>query len=307
MRDRLACYPQPIELIAGFKVGHFTLPGGESGCTVILPPAGNVAAYDMRGSSPGSRELSSLDLERRATEVHAILLTGGSAYGLNAAEGVMAWLEEHGAGYRTEVATIPIVPAAVIFDLAAQAGPTRPTPAWGYAACEAAKRAMPETGRVGAGAGATVGKWAGRDFRATGGLGYATVERDAARVDAIAVVNAFGDVIDAGGAVLAGTSALSPRFIRPAPPPAVGAPLNTVLGAVLVAGRLEKSQVHFLAARGSDGVTQSVRPAHTRYDGDVTFAVAAPQPEAPAPDLDLLGLLATEAMAAAVRNAVRRP
>src|SRR5947209_5566360 len=233
MSDPLACYPQPIELIAGFSVGHFTLPGGESGCTVVLPPPGNVAAYDMRGSSPGSRELSSLDLERRATEVHAILLSGGSAFGLNPAEGVVAWLEEHGVGYKTEVATIPIVPAAVIFDLAAAAGATRPTRAWGYAACEAAKSALPESGRVGAGAGATVGKWAGRDFRAKGGLGVATVERDGARVDAIAVVNALGDVIDAGGTVLAGTSAPSPRFTRPAPP-VVGAPLNTVLGVVLV-------------------------------------------------------------------------
>src|SRR5438067_1695419 len=180
MRDPFAWYPHRIELIAGFSVGHFTLPGGESGCTVVLPPPGNVAAYDMRGSSPGSRELSSLDLERRATEVHAILLTGGSVFGLHAADGVVAWLEERGVGYRTDVATIPIVPAAVIFDLA--------------------------------------------------------------------------------------------------------------------------------AARGSDGVTQSVRPAHTRYDGDVTFAVAAAQPEATPPaDLDTLGMLATEAMAAAVRNAVRRP
>jgi len=308
MRDPFAWYPHRIELIAGFSVGHFTLPGGESGCTVVLPPPGNVAAYDMRGSSPGSRELSSLDLERRATEVHAILLTGGSVFGLHAADGVVAWLEERGVGYRTDVATIPIVPAAVIFDLAAARGPARPSPAWGYAACAAAGAAMPGSGQVGAGAGATVGKWAGREFRTRGGLGVAGLERDGARVVAIAVVNALGDVIDADGTVLAGTSAPDPRFQRPAPPPAVGAPLNTVLGVVLAAGRFEKSQVRFLAARGSDGVTQSVRPAHTRYDGDVTFAVAAAQPEATPPaDLDTLGMLATEAMAAAVRNAVRRP
>jgi L-aminopeptidase/D-esterase-like protein len=265
-----------------------------------------VAAYDMRGSSPGSRELSSLDLERRATEVHGILLTGGSAFGLSAAEGVVGWLEGHGVGYRTEVATIPIVPAAVVFDLAAARGGARPAPAWGYSACEAATSAMPESGRVGAGAGATVGKWAGRDFRASGGLGVAGLERDGTRLVAIAVVNALGDVIDADGRVLAGTSAPNPRFSRPAPP-AVGAPLNTVLGVVLASGVLEKSQVRFLAARGSDGVTQSVRPAHTRYDGDVTFAVVAPPPDGGlSPDLDLLGMLATEAMAAAVRDAVRR-
>ena len=260
----------------------------------------------MRGSSPGSRELSSLDLERRATEVHGLVLSGGSAFGLAAADGVMTWLEEHGVGYHTEVALIPIVPAAVIFDLAAARGPGRPTPAWGYAACEAAREAMPPYGRVGAGAGATVGKWAGREFRAPGGLGVAAAERDGARVVAMAVVNALGDVVEADGTVLAGTAAPNPRFRHPAAPPAVTTSMNTVLGVILTSGRFDKSQVRFLAARGSDGVTTSVRPAHTRYDGDVTFALAAP-PAATAPpaDLDLLGLLATEAMAGAVRNAVR--
>ncbi|HYM51277.1 MAG TPA: P1 family peptidase [Candidatus Limnocylindrales bacterium] len=293
-------------MIAGFRIGHFTLPGGSSGCTVVIPPPRNVAAYDMRGSSPGSRELASLDLERRATEVHAIVLTGGSAFGLTVADGVMAWLEQRGVGYRTDVATIPIVPAAVIFDRGAAPGEARPTPGWGSAACDAAAQVLPPGGRVGAGAGATVGKWAGREFRVAGGLGVATAADGDARLAALAVVNAFGDVIDSDGQVLAGTSAPQPRFRHPTVPPAVGAPLNTVLGIVMTAGRFDKSQVRFLAARGSDGVTRSVRPAHTRYDGDVTFAVAAPPAEgAPPVDLDLLGVLAADAMAAAVRNAVR--
>jgi L-aminopeptidase/D-esterase-like protein len=300
------CYPLAIELIPGFRVGHFTDPSGESGCTVVLPPPGNVTSYDMRGSSPGSRELSSLDLERRATEVHGILLTGGSAFGLAAADGVMAWLEEHGIGYHTEIATIPIVPAAVIFDRGAAQDHGRPTAAAGYAASENAREGPVAMGRIGAGTGATVGKWAGREFLKPGGLGAAAVDDDGARLNAIAVVNAFGDVIDANGSVLAGTSNPNPRFRQPTAPPQVGSPLNTVLGLIMTVGRLDKSQVRFLAARGSDGITRSVRPAHTLYDGDVVFAVAAhPGEDAPPVNLDILGVLATEAMAMAIRNAVR--
>ena len=293
-------------LLPGFRVGHFTDAGGETGCTVILPPAGNVCSYDLRGSSPGSRELSSLDLERRATEVHGILLTGGSAFGLAAADGVMAWLEEHGVGYQTEIATIPLVPAAVIFDLGAAKDRGRPDRRAGYAACEAAVEAPVVVGRVGAGAGASVGKWAGREFRSPGGLGLAALERDGARLAALAVVNALGDVIAEDGSVLAGTTAPNPTFRPPAASTETAIASNTVLAVVATSALLDKSQVRFLAARGSDGITKAVRPAHTRYDGDVVFAVAGP-PASPAPpaNLDVLGMLAAEAVAAAIRDAVR--
>jgi len=294
-------------LSPGFRVGHFTHPSGESGCTVVLPPSGNVCSYDLRGSSPGSRELASLDLERRATEVHGILLTGGSAFGLAAADGVMAWLEEHGIGYHTEIATIPIVPAAVIFDLGASRAHGRPDRQAGYAACAAAVEATIPAGRVGVGAGATVGKWAGREFLSPGGLGLATIERDGMSVAAVAVVNALGDVIAEDGSVLAGTTAPNPTF-RPPPAPAETAVAgNTVLAVVTTIAVLDKSQVRFLAARGSDGITRAVRPAHTRYDGDVVFAVAGtPERGAPPANLDVLGMLASEAVATAIRNAVRR-
>jgi L-aminopeptidase/D-esterase-like protein len=292
-------------LSPGFRVGHFTDPGGETGCTVVLPPCGNVCSYDLRGSSPGSRELASLDLERRATEVHGILLTGGSAFGLAAADGVMAWLEEHGIGYGTEVATIPIVPAAVIFDLGASKDHGRPGPTAGYGACEAAVEEPVPVGRVGAGTGATVGKWAGREYRSPGGLGLAVMEVNGVSLAALAVVNALGDVIAADGSVLAGTSARNPTFRAPAEP-AEATVANTVLAVVTTNAALDKSQVRFLAARGSDGITKAVRPAHTRYDGDVVFAVAGPPPaSAPQANLDVLGLLAADAVAAAVRNAVR--
>jgi len=292
-------------LSSGFRIGHFTDPGGETGCTVVLPPPGNVCSYDLRGSSPGSRELASLDLERRATEVHGVLLTGGSAFGLAAADGVMAWLEEHGIGYRTEIATIPIVPAAVIFDLGASKEHGRPGPKAGYAACQAAVEEPVPIGRVGAGTGATVGKWAGREYRSPGGLGLAVVEVNGVSLAALAVVNALGDVIASDGSVLAGTTAQNPTFQAPAEPTEATV-TNTVLAVVTTSAALDKSQVRFLAARGSDGITKAVRPAHTRYDGDVVFAVAGP-PAAGAPpaNLDVLGLLAADAVAAAVRTAVR--
>jgi L-aminopeptidase/D-esterase-like protein len=295
-----------VALSAGFRVGHFTDPGGETGCTVILPPPGNVCSCDLRGSSPGSRELASLDLERRATEVHGILLTGGSAFGLAAADGVMAWLEEHGIGYHTEIATIPIVPAAVIFDFGASREHGRPGSQSGYAACSAAVEGSVSTGRLGAGTGATVGKWAGREYRSPGGLGLAVRELADIRLAALAVVNALGDVIAEDGSVLAGTTAKNPAFRPPAEPTEAAVASNTVLAVVTTNAALDKSQVRFLAARGSDGITKAVHPAHTRYDGDVVFAVAGP-PAAPAPrpNLDVLGLLATAAVAAAIRNAVR--
>jgi L-aminopeptidase/D-esterase-like protein len=296
----------PLGLSPGFRVGHYTDPGGETGCTVILPPPGNVCSYDMRGSSPGSRELASLDLERRATEVHGILLTGGSAFGLAAADGVMAWLEDHGVGYKTEIATIPIVPAAVIFDLGAAKEHGRPGPGAGYTACEAAVETAVPIGRVGAGTGATVGKWAGREFRSHGGLGLAMKEQNGASLAALAVVNALGDVIGDDGSVLAGTTAPNPTFRPPTNSTEAAAASNTVLAVITTLAPLDKSQVRFLAARGSDGIARAVRPAHTRYDGDVVFALAGPPgANARQVNLDVLGLLATDAVAAAIRNAVR--
>lgn len=272
---------------------------------MVLPPPGNVASCDIRGSSPSSRELPLLDLHRRLTEVHAVLLTGGSAFGLAAAEGVVTWLEERNIGYKTRIATVPIVPAAVIFDAAAGSTDLRPRAEAGRAACEAATDGPVEIGRVGAGAGATVGKWAGYGHSRPGGLGIASVEAEGQVVSALVVVNSVGDVVSADGSVLAGTSAPLPPgpLGRPASS-AEDAPTNTVIGLVAVQANLDKREVQWLAARGSDGITVSVRPAHTRYDGDVMFAVAGPSPGGPPSDLDLLGRLATEAVAAAVRTGV---
>ncbi|MDQ3752011.1 MAG: P1 family peptidase [Actinomycetota bacterium] len=289
----------------GFRIGHWTEAGRRTGCTVILPPADNVASCDIRGSSPSSRELPLLDLERRLSEVHAVLLTGGSAFGLAAAEGVVSWLEERNIGYRTRIATVPIVPAAVIFDAAAGAPGLRPRAEAGRAACETATDGPVEIGRVGAGAGATVGKWAGFSRARPGGLGIASARAEGQSVSAVVVVNSVGDVVGADGSVVTGGDA--PQAGTWPEEPASSqedVPTNTVIGLIAVQANLDKREVRWLAARGSDGITVSVRPAHTRYDGDVVFAVAAPAPGDVPPDLDLLGRLATEAVAAAVRAGV---
>lgn len=284
-----------------FSVGHWTDADAGTGCTVIIPPRGNVASCDVRGSSPGSREIAQLDLDRRLTEVHAVLLTGGSAFGLGAADGVVAWLAERDIGFVTPIAVIPIVPTAVVFDLGTGRKDVWPGPAEGRAACEAALTSGVATGKVGAGTGCTAGKWAGHDGAVPGGLGIAHAEEGGARVSAIAVVNPIGDVVDDDGSVIAGSALEDPRF-RLGETPQAPVPDNTVLALVACQGRFSKQEMRFIASRGSDGITTSVRPAHTRYDGDIVFALAAP---GDGPDLDLAGYLATKAVAAAVRAAVR--
>ncbi|MDQ3878035.1 MAG: P1 family peptidase [Actinomycetota bacterium] len=283
----------------GFKIGHWTDPSGSTGCTVIIPPRENVTSCEVRGSSPGSREIEQLRTDLRLTEVHGILLTGGSAFGLAAADGVMSWLAERDIGYRTPVATIPIVPTAVIFDLARAGDVAPPGPDAGRVACDSASTDPIETGRVGAGAGARVGKWAGIEHAVPGGLGIGHAEQEGLAVSALAVVNAIGDVLDVDGSVLAGTTAKGAVYRgRPASP----APsLNTVLVCAVTSATLDKRDVHWLAARAADGVTSTVRPAHTRYDGDIAFFSAAPGAEA---NVDVLGYLATIAVQRAVRAAV---
>lgn len=288
----------------GFKVGHWTNQQGNSGCTVVLPPAGNVSSCDIRGSSPSSREVEHLHPDRRLTEIHAVLMTGGSAFGLAAADGVVSSLEERGIGYATPIGPIPIVPGAVVFDLGTADPAARPGAAAGLAACEDAREDGIETGRVGAGTGTTVGKWAGREYSSPGGVGISTIEQSGSSVAAIAVVNSIGDVLAPDGSVIAGTTSPSPEFVLPAERDRAIAepfPSNTVLATVVTSGTLDKRDVRWLASRGSDGIAQSVRPAHTRYDGDVVFGIAAPGPDV---SIDLLGHLATQAVAAAVRNAV---
>jgi L-aminopeptidase/D-esterase-like protein len=288
----------------GFRVGHWTDPDAATGCTVVVAPQGTVGSYDIRGSSPSTRELAHLHPDTKLSEINAVVLSGGSAFGLAASDGVMAWLEENDLGYVTPVGRVPIVASAVIFDLGAGRADIRPGPAQGRAACEGASEEV-TTGRIGAGAGATVGKWGGFDAAAPGGLGFGAASDGELDVRALAVANAVGDVIDERGEVIAGTSNPSPSMRRQP----VVEPSATVLAVVTTGSRLGKRACRWIAARGADGITTSVRPAHTRYDGDVVFALAsAPEggvdvlPE----ELDVLGHLATIAVARAVRDAVTR-
>ncbi len=263
----------------GFRVGHWSDPDARTGCTVILCPPSTVGGCDVRGSSPGSRELALLSSDKSMQEVHAVLLTGGSAYGLAAADGVMRYLEERQIGYATPWARVPIVPSAVIFDLNVGSATIRPTATSGYAACDAAQDGT-ESGCLGAGTGAMVGKWKGLDQSMTGGLGTAREQWGDVVVVAIAVVNAVGDVIDDDGSILAGArgrvqpwAASETRFGLD---PRLPAPLaNTTLVALLTNAKLSKVEANRMAVRGHDGMARAIKPVHTTHDGDIVFTLAS--------------------------------
>ena len=212
--------------IEDLAVGHWTDPVGLTGCTVVVPPPGNVAAASVRGGGPGTRETDLLQPQAHVESVSALLLTGGSAFGLAAAQGVVDWCERRGLGYGRFGRPIPIVPAAVLFDLMVGDWEARPGPAEGEAACLAASTAEGPLGNVGAGMGATVGKTAGPDHMTKGGLGWSVVEAGPVTVGALVAVNAGGDVLAEDGTVLAGTrapggaaAALRERLAAPPPPP----------------------------------------------------------------------------------------
>ena len=188
----------------GFRIGHWTDTSALTGCTAVLCPPKTIGSCDVRGSSPGSRELALLAPDKTMQEVHAVLLTGGSAFGLAAADGVVRFLEEGNIGYQTPWIKVPIVPAAVIFDLNIGSKDVRPTADSGYAACAVAKREIAQQGNIGAGTGATIGKWAGVETRMKGGTGFASVAQGDLHVAAIAVVNSVGDVVNDDGTILAG-------------------------------------------------------------------------------------------------------
>ena len=299
--------------IEDLAVGHWTDPVGLTGCTVVVPPPGNVAAASVRGGGPGTREIDLLQPQAHVEGVSAVLLTGGSAFGLAAAQGVVDWCERRGLGYGRFGRPIPIVPAAVLFDLAVGDWEARPGPAEGEAACLAASIADGPLGNVGAGMGATVGKTAGPDFMTKGGLGWALVEAGPVTVGALAAVNAGGDVLEEDGSVLAGArvpggarAAIRERLAEPGPDgeirPEPVPPGNTTLGVVATNAALTKGEVHRVAVQAHDGMARAIYPVHTSFDGDTVFAVAVPRVQA---TMDLVAFLAEEALAAAIRAGVR--
>lgn len=305
--------------VPGLRLGHAQMAHRPTGCTVVLCPEGAVAGVDVRGAAPGTRETDLLAPGQLVERVHAVLLAGGSAFGLDAAGGVMRWLAARGLGLPTAHGVVPIVPAAVLYDLSVMRPGddplVRPDADCGAAACEAAwtaSHARPSSGSVGAGSGATVGKLFGRHLAMKGGIGHASLQVGPWVVAAVIACNAVGDVLDpATGAIVAGardpkhgwrhsTQALLTDM--PTQTPLAGT--NTTVGVLATNARLDKAQAQRLALQGHDGLARSIWPAHTALDGDTLFALATGS-ETRAPDLLMLGVMAAQATALACIDAVR--
>ncbi len=306
-----------LTAVSGLEVGHHTDLDHATGCTVVLCRAGASAGVDVRGGSPGTRETDLLQPMRRVDRVHAVVLSGGSAYGLDAASGVMRYLEEAGIGVRVGAAIVPIVSAAILFDLGLITGEVRPGPAEGYVAAQAASNAPVTEGSVGAGTGATVGKLLGLERAVKGGIGSAAVTLpDGITVAALIAVNAVGDVVDHNtGQLLAAPRRVGePGFVSSVAAllwgeeaaseesaPSLG---NTTIGVVATDATLTKEEANWLARVSHDGLALTIRPCHTPRDGDTMFAMATNQRQSPG-DLTPMGAAAVEVAARAVLRAVR--
>ncbi len=298
--------------VPGVRVGHAVHALRPTGCTVVLSEAGAVGGVDVRGAAPGTRETDLLDPVNLVDQVHAVLLSGGSAFGLDAAGGVVRWLEERGIGYKAGPAVVPIVPAAILFDLGVGDHRIRPDAALGYAACVAASGEAPAEGSVGAGAGATVGKLFGMGRAMKGGVGTASARLGRVTVGAIVAVNAVGDVIDpATGAVVAGAREADGRLgagavaaiLRGEGPASLQAGMATTIGVVATDAVLTKAQAKKLAQLAHDGLARSIEPSHTMFDGDTMFALATGRSGLPG-NMVALGVLTARVVAAAVVRAV---
>lgn len=286
-----------ITAIPGIEVGHWSDHEARTGCTVVVLPEPNVITAEVRGAAPGTREYGLMQTGMRVEQAQAILLTGGSAFGLSAADGVMRGLAADGRGHVTPVARIPIVPAAVLFDLYPGDGGVRPGPEQGEAAYRAATSDPVEIGAVGAGTGATVAKWRGFEHVQPGGIGSAVRSVGDATVGALVAVNAIGDVFTLDGESLTGGHA------EPGPPALMPEPLtSTTLIVIATDARLTRAELTRLSVRAHDGLAVCVRPAHTRFDGDIAFAVSCGELEA---DVEALAEAAFGATCAAIESAIR--
>ncbi len=300
--------------VPGIKVGHYTDREAATGCTVILCETGAVAGADVRGSAPGTRETDLLRPMNLVEKVHAILLSGGSAFGLDAAGGVMRYLEERGFGYDTLVAKVPIVPTAIIFDLSVGNSNVRPGIEEGYKACLAASDKKVAEGCVGAGTGATVGKALGIERATKSGLGTASLQISGdIIVAALVVVNAVGDIVNPKtGEILAGPRSQENKGFLSTVELLTGGtysyrqnplPSNTTLGVVATNASLTKEQVNKLAQMAQDGIARAINPSHTMHDGDVMFALSLGDKVS---DITILGSVAAEVVSNAIVRAVQQ-
>ena len=296
---------QTLTAIKGIKVGHATDSSARTGCTVILCPAGATAGVDVRGAAPGTRETDALRSGRLVQKAHAVLLTGGSAFGLDAAGGVVQYLEAHNVGFPAGPVRVPIVPAAVIFDLGVGDASVRPNREMGYQACLNATDEPVAMGAVGAGTGATVGKAPGVK-PSPGGVGSACVRLDSGLVvAAIVVVNALGNVVHpengeilAGGKENGGFVDITDRLLDAD----IVQGTNTTIGVVATNATLISAEVNRVAEMAHDGMARAVRPAHTMFDGDTLFALATGAHTGSS--VNTVGILAAEVVAKAIVNAV---
>ena len=303
-----------LTAIPGIKVGHFTLSERLTGCTVVLAESGAVGGVDVRGGAPGTRETALLDPVNTVQEVHAVVLSGGSAFGLDAASGVVRYLDERDIGYRVGPNVVPIVVGAILYDLSVGDNPRiRPDADCGYRAASHASTETSAEGNAGAGAGATVGKWGGMARAMKGGLGTASITLDdGLTVAAIVAVNAVGDIIDpATGSVIAGVRTPDGRGLADARmllrsgasnEPQSGA--NTTIGVVATNATLTKAEATKVAQMAQDGLARTIYPAHTPGDGDTVFSLAMGT-FSEAASLSTIGALAADVMAEAILRAVR--
>lgn len=297
-------------MIGSVKVGHAQDLEALTGCTVFLPPEGTVGACEVRGGAPGTRETQLLRPGFTVRGPSAVLLSGGSAYGLAAAAGVVRYLEEKGVGYPTPAGVVPIVSSAVIYDLDVGSSSVRPDAEMGYRACLQAEYGEAREGSVGVGAGATVGNVLGRARSTRGGFGIYRFHADEFKLEVAVVVNSLGDVIAGDGAVLAGVRAAdggyagAEKMLCTATGLAGGcAGANTTLVVVAVNSGLTREEATRVAAQGHNGVARAVRPSHTRFDGDTVFVLATGEVEAPTDAVETLAAIGT---AEAIRSAVMR-
>lgn len=306
--------------IRGIQVGHASDFEGITGCTVILCEKGAVAGVDQRGGGPGTREIALLNPVNHVEKVHGILLAGGSAFGLDAASGVMRFLEEKNIGYQTGVAKIPIVPAAILYDLNIGDPKVRPNADMGYRACQNASRTAPDQGSVGAGTGATVGKLLGMSRATKSGIGTSSIDiGGGVKVGAIVAVNAIGEVVDpSSGKITAGVRAKKELEFQKGEAVfsealeimkgILGKTLlglaeraNTVIGVVATNAKFDKANCTKLAQMAQNGLVRTIRPANTMHDGDTVFALSTGNKKA---NINLVGAFAAQAVQQAILNAV---
>lgn len=292
-----------ITNVRGILVGHAQDERAMTGCTVIVCREGAVAGVDVRGGAPGTRETDLLNPVNLVDKVHALVLAGGSAFGLDAATGVMRYLEEQKIGFDTGAAKVPIVPAAILYDLDLGQANVRPDAAMGYRAAASASSEPPAEGNVGAGTGASIGKMRGMKYAMKSGIGTSSMDIHGVMIGALVAVNAVGDVVDPkNGETVAGLRSGSTLEWMKGSQTGLAVRSNTVIGVIATNAKLTKAGATKVAQMAQNGLAQALRPAHTLFDGDTVFALATGETEA---DISMIGAFAAEVMADAILRAVK--